>query len=65
MPGDIRSEEFGPYPYHYEPRFDHHPHQDSMNLGTAEEWKKNKSNEQVRVVLHNMRQKFIDGDLNL
>ena len=65
MPGDLRSVEFGPYPYYYESRYDHHPHEDSMNEGTAEEWKENSSNEQVRRVMQNLRQKFTESDLNI
>jgi len=65
MPGDIRDTEFGPYPYYYEDRFEHHPDKDSINPGCAEEWKKEKSNEQVRRVIQNMRQKYMDTDLNL
>ena len=65
MPGDLRSEEFGPYPYYYESRYDHHPSADSQNLGIAEEWDKNKSNDQVHRIFQNMRQKYLDTDLNL
>lgn len=65
MPGDIRCEEFGPFPYHYENRFDHHPAADSINLGTAEEWEKNKSSDQVARVIQNMRQKYLDTDLDI
>lgn len=65
MPGDIRSEEFGPFPYHYESLFNHHPDQGSGNEGCAEEWKKDKSNEQVRRVLENMREQYKQTDLNI
>jgi len=60
MPGDIRSEEFGPYPYYYENRYDHHPDKDSTNLGCEEGWEKEKSNEQLSRVLKNMRKNYIE-----
>ena len=65
MPGDLRSEEFGPYPYHYEGRFNHHPESDSNNQGCADQWKKEDTNEQVSRIFQNMRKKYLDTDLNL
>jgi hypothetical protein len=65
MPGDLRCEEFGPYPYRYEGRYDHHPDAESQNVGLVEEFKKENMNDQVQRVFRNLRQKYIDSDLNL
>ena len=65
MPGDIRSEEFGMFPYYYETRTDHHPAVGSGNDGVAEEWAKEKTNEQVRRVLDHMREQYKLTDLNM
>lgn len=60
MPGDLRSEEFGPYPYRYEDRVNKHPDEDSMNIGTLEGWLDYGSNEQLVNVIKKIREKFID-----
>lgn len=67
MPGDLRSEEFGPYPYYYESRYDHAPDAESLNKGCEVSWAgdKDNTNDQVGRVFRNMRQKYRDTDLNL
>jgi len=62
MPGDIRSEEFGPYPYYYEDRYTDSPERDTKVIGRIEQWREDKGNEQLRRVFVKIRDNYINPD---